>query len=80
MLKEKAKGDIKNYSKKVIKENPNVKVILTNILSTPAMIFVNPSYYKVIFQNRDKFEKYNHSLHPQLMDKGIAFSPVIKWK
>ena len=50
-------GDSVHFVKEAVKENPDLKVILTNIFSTPLLVFTCPKYFKDIMIDHQNYKK-----------------------
>ncbi|CAD8118886.1 unnamed protein product [Paramecium sonneborni] len=73
-------GDFFGDFRKIMRDNPKVKILLTNFLDQPFINFVDSEYVKKMYQDYQDFPKFNLLRYDDLIDKGLLMKEGEEWK
>ncbi|CAD8166782.1 unnamed protein product [Paramecium octaurelia] len=76
----KTNQDVMKSINDALRNNPKAKIILSNFLNKPCIMFAGTEYLKQSYQDHDDFEKLDPFMLPSFMQKGLAMSEGENWK
>ncbi|CAD8199300.1 unnamed protein product [Paramecium octaurelia] len=76
----KQNGDFFDDLRKRMRENPQVKILLTNFLDKPFINFVDSEYIKKMYLEYQNFPKFNLLRYDNLIDKGLLMTEGEEWR
>ncbi|CAD8205743.1 unnamed protein product [Paramecium pentaurelia] len=76
----KQNGDFFDDLRKRMRQNPKVKMLLTNFLDKPFINFVDSEYVKKMYLDHQNFPKFNLLRYDNLIDKGLLMAEGEEWK
>ncbi|CAD8192942.1 unnamed protein product [Paramecium pentaurelia] len=75
------KGNPQQWVIDIITKHPEVKLIVSNSVTKPVFIIVDPEYYKPLYQDHHLVVKHDQSgIKDFLLSKGLLFAEGEKWK
>ncbi|CAK77009.1 unnamed protein product (macronuclear) [Paramecium tetraurelia] len=76
----KTNQDVTKSINVALRNNPRAKIILSNFLNKPCIMFAGTEYLKQSYQDHDDFEKLDPFMLPSFIQKGLVMSEGENWE